>query len=96
MANKIWNSSDLVRASNGYTPEIDLLTVSELLGICQFDLFRQAYTAWFQDTPNDELVGQYFTAYVDEGAVPCWVRLYAQAMVQRSPASASELIPAVA
>ena len=75
---KVWSSEELIRAARGGSPEVNLEQTAQKLGICQFDLFRQAYSAWYQDGPNDELVGQYFMSYMDHGDMPCWVRLYAE------------------
>ena len=76
---KIWNSDELIRAARGGSPDVNLEQVAQKLGICQFDLFRQAYSAWYQDGPNDELVGQFFMNYMDNGDMPHWVSLYAGA-----------------
>ena len=70
---------------------MNLEKIAQQLGICQFDLFRQAYSAWYQDGPNDELVGQYFMNYVDQGDMPRWVRLYAQMMGERT--ASARVIP---
>ena len=77
---KIWNSDELIRAVKGGSPDVNLEQIAQKLGICQFDLFRQAYSAWCQDGPNDELVGHFFMNYVEHGDMPHWVSLYAEAM----------------
>ena len=77
----IWTTEELVRASRDGREEMDIKQLAKDFGICPFDLFRQAYGAWFQDGPNDEVVGHYLEAYVEEGALPHWVELYAEALV---------------
>ena len=59
---------------------MDLEKIAKKLGICQFDLFRQAYAAWYQDGPQDELVGRYFMNYMESGDMPHWVRLFAESV----------------
>ena len=66
---------------------MNLEQVARNLGICQFDLFRQAYAAWYQDGPNDELVGHFFMNYLDHGEMPRWVHLFAEAMARHAPES---------
>lgn len=82
-----WNSDELIHAAIGGSPNVDLEQVARNLGICQFDLFRQAYSAWHQDGPNDERVGHYFMNYLHHGDMPHWVRLFAEAMHHRSGTS---------
>ena len=57
--------------------------VAEMMGICEFDLFRQAYSATHSGGPNDEFVGEVFMQYADEGVVPAWVSLFAKNVVER-------------
>ena len=80
---KVWTTEQLVCAAYGGKTEMDLKRFAEELGICPLDLFRQAYSTWFQDGPNDELVGHYFENYVGEGVMPHWVRLYIEALSEK-------------
>lgn len=77
----VWSSEELIQAAAGDAATVDLQAAANRLGICQFDLFRQAYGTWHDDGPNDELVGRYFEAYAVDGSVPWWVRLHAEAAI---------------
>lgn len=55
--------------------------VADMMGLCEFDLFRQAYAASHDDAPNDEVVGQIFMDYVGDGVVPVWVSAFAKNVV---------------
>ena len=56
--------------------------VAQMMGICQFDLFRQAYAAWHRSQPNDEVVAEEFMNYAADGVVPVWVSFYAKTIVE--------------
>jgi len=58
--------------------------VADLLGVCEFDLFRQAHAAWYQGSADDEAVGVYFTDYADDGVVPFWVSAYVKVTLESS------------
>ena len=58
--------------------------VADMMGICEFDLFRQAYAAWYQCTADDEIVGEYFMDYTAKGVTPLWVNLYVKAILESS------------
>lgn len=49
---------------------------SNLLGLAEFELFREAYRAWHKDTPSDELLEQHFVPYMFSGEAPVWVRSF--------------------
>ena len=61
-----------------------LAQVAEIMRICEFDLFRQAYAVSQNDAPNDEFVGQAYMDYATDGVVPAWVFAYAHNITENS------------
>ena len=58
--------------------------VAAMLGVCEFDVFRQAFAAWYEGHADDETVGKHFMDYADEGVSPLWVNQYVKAVLWTS------------
>jgi hypothetical protein len=72
-AAKVTNSDDLKGVQRA----------SDLLGLAEFDLFREAYRAWHKDIPSDELLEQHFVPYMFSGEAPVWVRSFVRTTLDR-------------
>lgn len=77
---RIWSSEELIRAANINLTTIDIAAAAERLGVCEFDLFRQAYVAWHREGFNDERVGRFYMIYAEEGTAPVWLHEYVRAL----------------
>jgi len=60
----------------------DLLEASALLDVKEFTVFELAYKDWFGRHPQTELIENYFSRYMFNGAIPVWVRRYSRMVVE--------------
>ena len=56
----------------------DILEISALLEIREFDYFNLAYSWWFGQSPNSRVLESYFARYMFNKIVPHWVRGYSR------------------
>ncbi len=59
------------------------------LEIGEFELFRMAWSAWFEEEPGVDVLERQFAPYMWSGIAPPWVRHYARAVMARADASRS-------
>ena len=49
---------------------------ASLLGIGEFQLFTDAWQAWYDEKPSEKRIEPYFVEFLDQSLVPFWVRNY--------------------
>ncbi len=54
----------------------DVLCTASLLEITEFQVFAQAYEAWYNDTPSERHLERYFGPYMFEEKTPVWVQQF--------------------
>ena len=45
-----------------------------LLGVSEFQLFADAWQAWYDEKPSEKRIEPYFVEFLDRRLVPFWVR----------------------
>ncbi len=60
----------------------NVLQISALLEIREFDFFHLAYQWWFDQSPNDRILERYFVRYMFNQIVPYWVRNYCRMLLE--------------
>lgn len=59
-----------------------VLWSAEILQKTEFEVFEQAYHAWYQETPETVRLERIFAAYMFDGVVPFWVRQFTRTTVE--------------
>lgn len=62
----------------------DILEISALLEVKEYDIFGLAYAWWFGRDPNSEVLESHFARYMFKEIVPHWVRHYNRMVLQMS------------
>jgi len=55
-----------------------LYKAASLLGVGEFQLFTDAWQAWYDEKPSEKRIEPYFVEFLDQSLVPFWVRNYAR------------------
>jgi hypothetical protein len=63
---------------------------SALLGVSEFQVFFDAWQAWYNDIPSEKRIEPYFIDFLGKDAVPFWVRNYARFILSRKDLLAEE------
>jgi len=63
---------------------------SALLGIGEFQVFFDAWQAWYNDKPSEKRIEPYFIDFLEHDAVPFWVRNYVRYILNRKDLVAQE------
>ena len=63
---------------------------SAWLGISEFQLFSEAWQAWYSEKPSDKRLEPYFANYLVGHSVPFWVRNYVRSIISREDLIARE------
>ena len=58
-----------------------VVNAANYLEVSEFNIFRDAYTAWYGKEIPEKQVEKIFTQYLLENRVPFWVRNYARSRV---------------
>jgi hypothetical protein len=57
--------------------------VSSLLGVSEFQLFADAWQAWYDEKPSEKRIEPYFIEFLDNSLMPFWVRNYVRNIISR-------------
>ena len=63
---------------------------SALLGISEFQIFSDAWMTWYNEKPSEKSIESYFIDFLENGAIPFWVRNHARFIVNRKDLVAKE------
>lgn len=61
-----------------------VLWSAEILERSEFEVFEQAYQAWYRETPDTARLERVFAEYMFDGIVPFWVRQFTRTTVESS------------
>jgi len=56
---------------------------SAWLGISEFQVFSDAWQAWYNETPSDRILEPYFINFLEQGTVPFWLRSHVRNVLSR-------------
>jgi hypothetical protein len=56
---------------------------SALLGVSEFQVFCDAWQAWYNEKPSEKRIEPYFVDFLGQDAVPFWVRNYVRLILNR-------------
>ena len=56
---------------------------SAWLGISEFQIFSDAWQAWYNEKPSEKRIEVYFINFLGQDAIPFWVRNYVRFIVNR-------------
>lgn len=60
------------------------------LEISEFQVFSDAWQAWFNEVPSEKRIEPFFVNFLDNGDVPFWVRNYVRTTLNRKDLLAKE------
>jgi hypothetical protein len=63
---------------------------SAWLGVSEFQLFCDAWQAWYNERPEETRIEPFFVNFLGQDAVPFWVRNYARIILNRKDLLARE------
>jgi hypothetical protein len=63
---------------------------SALLGVSEFQVFFDAWQAWYNDIPSEKRIEPYFIDFLGQDTVPFWVRNYVRFILSRKDLLAQE------
>jgi hypothetical protein len=56
---------------------------SAWLGISEFQIFCEAWQAWYDEKPSEKRIESYYIDFLGQEAVPFWVRNYVRVILNR-------------
>jgi len=56
---------------------------SAWLGISEFQIFSDAWLAWFNEKPSEKRIEPYFVNFLVQDEIPFWVRNYVRFILNR-------------
>ena len=80
----------LKKEKNNPTDVQLVFKASSWLGISEFEIFADAWQAWFDERPHEKRLEPYFINFLEHGAVPFWLRNYARHILNRKDLLAKE------
>ena len=63
---------------------------SAWLGISEFQIFSDAWQAWYNEKPSEKRIEGYFINFLGQDAIPFWVRNYVRFILNRKDLIAKE------
>jgi hypothetical protein len=63
---------------------------SAWLGISEFQIFSDAWQAWYHEKPSEKRIEGYFINFLGQDAIPFWVRNYVRFILNRKDLIAKE------
>lgn len=63
---------------------------SAWLGISEFQVFCDAWQAWYDEKPSEKRIEPYFVDFLGHDAVPFWVLNYVRVIINRKDLVAKE------
>ena len=67
-------STPYLRDHQKLTDDQLLHKAAALLGVSEFQLFADAWQAWYDEKPSEKRIETYFVEFLDHRLVPFWVR----------------------
>ena len=67
-------STAYLRDHKKLTDDQLLYKAAALLGVSEFQLFADAWQAWYNEKPSEKRIEPYFVEFLDHRLVPFWVR----------------------
>ena len=56
---------------------------SAWLGISEFQIFFDAWQAWYNEKPSEKRIEPYYMNFLEQEAIPFWVRNYVRFILNR-------------
>ena len=69
------------KTENGPADTDYVVSAANYLEKSEYEIFRDAYTAWYGREVSEKQAGKIFVQYLLENKVPFWVRNYARARI---------------
>ena len=63
---------------------------SAWLGVSEFQVFCDAWQAWYDEKPTEKRIEMYFLDFLGQDGVPFWVRNYVRVILNRKDLLAKE------
>jgi hypothetical protein len=63
---------------------------SSWLGISEFQIFVDAWQAWYHEKPSEQSIEPYFVDFLQQNTIPFWVRNYVRFIINRKDLIAKE------
>jgi hypothetical protein len=63
---------------------------SSWLGISEFQIFVDAWQAWYHEKPSEQRIEPYFVDFLQQNTIPFWVRNYVRFIINRKDLIAKE------
>ena len=63
---------------------------SAWLGISEFQIFFDAWQAWYHEKPSEQRIEPYFVDFLEQETIPFWVRNYVRFIINRKDLIAQE------
>ena len=63
---------------------------SAWLGISEFQIFFDAWQAWYHEKPSEQRIEPYFVNFLTQDTIPFWVRNYVRLIINRKDLIAHE------
>ena len=57
---------------------------SAWLGISEFQIFFDAWQAWYNEKPSEKRIEPYYMNFLEQDAIPFWVRNYVRFILNRN------------
>ena len=57
---------------------------SSWLGISEFQIFFDAWQAWYNEKPSEKRIEPYYMNFLEQAAIPFWVRNYVRFILNRN------------
>ncbi len=57
---------------------------SAWLGISEFQIFFDAWQAWYNEKPSEKRIEPYYMNFLEQEAIPFWVRNYVRFILNRN------------
>jgi hypothetical protein len=63
---------------------------SAMLGVSEFQVFTDAWQAWYNEKPSEKRLEPYFVKFLKQDAIPFWVRNHVRSILNREDLIARE------
>ena len=67
-----------------------LYKASSWLGISEFQIFSDAWWQWYNEKPSEKRIESHYINFLEQGAIPFWVRNYVRSILNRKDLLAKE------
>jgi hypothetical protein len=81
----------IVQSGKNMPSDIQLVyKASAWLGISEFQIFFDAWQAWYHEKPTEKRIEPYFVNFLEQDTIPFWVRNYVRFIINRKDLIAKE------